>query len=256
MVSIILSTIVLLFLSTVANFSSAKLKIETPNANKVSQKLSVTKNAIPEDETFLYLQKLSDWSKILTNHSLLEVSKIDKHGKCYKEWKQIVSPEYSKTLKYWDSFAIPFSGYLEGVTVFLGQPEECVNAKKDPLGVGVMPFPETEMFIVSFTLKPVGGTFITIGVCGPSSCTGPEVAEIFKSIVKKPLRPPYYTVATKKDSFNANAAFIISVVVYGIIGILVLAATLLGAWRRCQGFISDYFFSMKYSIHSMKNKNK
>ena len=136
-----------------------------------------------------------------------------------QDWQLILSYSQGDVFKFWDSYAVPGTGILEGHVTFPGQSEECYNAKNGLTGIAVRPFPDTEMFIVKFY-------GFSLGMCNPSSCSAEEVSFIFGNSS---------TVVLARKKFNADVGFVVAVLVYGLILSVVFCATLRGTFLRAKG---------------------
>ena len=206
-------------------------------AQKLHQKLENFRN-----ETRPSLELLDDIAMLTRRDNLknlFDKQNSNDHSQCYQDWKDIFSHKFSDVAKFWDSFAVPGTGVLEGHTTYLGQSEECVNAKTGFAGIKVRPFPDTEMFLVGFTLIQ-NPSFIRFkfAICAPVSCSAKQME---RAINKLPsYLPPFNVKVQKRDAFKLDSPFIASLIVFGALALLTVSATFYGFLERLRGkFISS-----------------
>ena len=180
-----------------------------------------------------YLVQYTLTYKEVTPANIGRVTGFNESKPCFQDWLTISEYPVESVLKYWDSYAYPASGILEGRALFLGQPEECANAASGFAGTSVRPFPDTETFLVRFSSSYQAPSFFQVGVCAPKSCSVEELAVIYAELVRDNLyAPPYFVSASRKDAFQADAAFVIASIVFGSLFLIVVLATIHGSLLR------------------------
>ena len=102
---------------------------------------------------------------------------VSVNQQCRKDLRDISSSNFSLNFKFWDSYAVPGTGFALFHTTFAGQPEECVNIKLDSSPVQSS-FPDSGPFLVTFKVHT--GLQLSLGTCMPLSCSNSQVARVFK----------------------------------------------------------------------------
>ena len=224
MTSAIIFFILSLFAAVSGQFLSEMEEKLVANAENLEKELTSTKllNQLAE--------MTQNWQESVENAMWNRSQQGYKLDQCDNDWEIILGYTANKngTLKFWDSYGVPGTGILEGHIFFLGQPEECANAKSGVFLIKTERFPRTEQFII--TIGPV----LSLGVCAPSSCSAEQISGIFQAVVDQ-FVDNIRVGTTKKGTFNPNTAFVIAATVYGIIGVLIVCATIFSVTEKIIG---------------------
>ena len=181
------------------------------------------------DDTSLYvINKLFP----VNLHSALFQSPNTTGAQCSNDLDIILGNSFQDTFKFWDSFAVPWTGIAEGHFLFLGQPEECVNAKSGLFPVKAKSFPNTKPFLLGIAFS--NQFKIQTAVCMPSSCSNDDVAEIFEPLFED-LNLESDILVTSRSNFKPDGAFYIAGFIYGMLICLVFTGTSLAAYRHLSG---------------------
>ena len=159
----------------------------------------------------------------------LQTSK-DAKTQCQVDWNTTLNASPQNALKYWSSFSVPWTGIAGYKTLFIGQPEQCTNAKIDLTAVKVASFPATKPFLLNIPFMEKLN--ITTGICMPASCSNAEVQEIFDPLFEE-FRVKI--TVTSRSNFEADWGFYIACVIYAILFSLVATGTSLAAYRHYAG---------------------
>ena len=126
---------------------------------------------------------------------------------------------------------------------YLGQSEECTNAKNGVMSIEFKNFPDTKPFLISLKLNSSGQTLLNVGVCMPAACSPEDVMNIFEGFYYGIFQKHDFSFSAKEESEikTSSPEFIVSWVFYSILFLFMAVGTFVGVTKEMLSKFLNFF---------------